>query len=169
MIANPWVRPYVLTGGRTQTRKHPYLHTLVSVDRYDASASARLLPEARRLYERAAVGTQSVAELSAHCAVSLGVTRVLLEDLAAAELVRINDDALSAPRGPPSAEQGHRRPVGSRPPRLNPAAGPDLAGVKIAGCPRLPNPKPGPARPSSRSTPTTSPSISRRPRCSPAQ
>jgi hypothetical protein len=97
MVANPWVRPYVLTGGRTQTRKHPYLHTLVSVDRYDESASARLLPEARRLYERAAVGVQSVAELSAHCEVSLGVTRVLLEDLAAAEMVRINDDALCAP------------------------------------------------------------------------
>ena len=97
MVANPWVRPYVLTGGRTQTKKHPYLHTLVSVDRYDETASARLLPEARRLYERAAVGVQSVAELSAHCEVSLGVTRVLLEDLAAAEMVRINDDALSAP------------------------------------------------------------------------
>jgi Protein of unknown function (DUF742) len=100
VIANPWVRPYVLTGGRTQTRKHPYLHTLVSVDRYDESASARLLPEARRLYERAAVATQSVAELSAHCSVSLGVTRILLEDLAAADLVRINDDALAAPRDP---------------------------------------------------------------------
>jgi hypothetical protein len=97
MGANPWVRPYVLTGGRTQTRKYPYLHTLVSVDRYDESASARLLPEARRLYERAAVGVQSVAELSAHCEVSLGVTRVLLEDLAVADLVRVNDDALSAP------------------------------------------------------------------------
>ena len=78
MVANPWVRPYVLTGGRTQTRKYPYLHTLVSVDRYDESASARLLPEARRLYDRAAVGVQSVAELSAHCQVSIGVTRVLL-------------------------------------------------------------------------------------------
>ena len=97
MVANPWVRPYVLTGGRTQTRKHPYLHTLVSVDRYDETASARLLPEARRLYERAAVGVQSVAELSAHCQVSLGVTRVLVEDLAAADMVRVNDDALSAP------------------------------------------------------------------------
>jgi hypothetical protein len=97
MTANPWVRPYVLTGGRTQARNHPYLHTLVSVDRYDASASARMLPEARRLYERAAVGVQSVAELSAHCQVSLGVTRVLLEDLAAADLVHINDDALAAP------------------------------------------------------------------------
>jgi hypothetical protein len=98
VTANPWVRPYVLTGGRTQSKKHPYLHTLVSVEEYDASAAARLLPEARRLYERAAVGVQSVAELSAHCSVSLGVTRVLLEDLAAADLVRINDDALSAPR-----------------------------------------------------------------------
>ena len=97
MTANPWVRPYVLTGGRTRTRKHPLVHTLVSVDRYDESASARLLPEARRLYDRAAVGVQSVAELSAHCQVSIGVTRVLLEDLAAAEMVRINDDALSAP------------------------------------------------------------------------
>jgi Protein of unknown function (DUF742) len=98
VTANPWVRPYVLTGGRTQSKKHPYLHTLVSVDRYDSTASAGLLPEARRLYERAAVGIQSVAELSAHCAVSLGVTRVLLEDLAAADLVRINEEALSAPR-----------------------------------------------------------------------
>jgi hypothetical protein len=97
MVANPWVRPYILTGGRTQTRKHPYLHTLVSVDRYDETASARLLPEARRLYERAAVGVQSVAELSAHCQVSLGVTRVLVEDLAAADMVRVNDDALSEP------------------------------------------------------------------------
>jgi hypothetical protein len=97
MIANPWVRPYVLTGGRTRPRNRPYVHTLVSVERYDQSASARLSPEARRLYERAAAGTQSVAELSAHCALSLGVTRVLLEDLVAAELVHINDDALSAP------------------------------------------------------------------------
>ena len=46
------------------------------------------------------MGTQSVAELSAHCKVPLGVTRVLLEDLAAADLVRIHDDALSAPGDP---------------------------------------------------------------------
>jgi Protein of unknown function (DUF742) len=98
VTANPWVRPYVMTGGRTRTRKHPLVHTLVSVDRYDQTATAGLSPETRRLYERAAAGTQSVAELSAHCAVSLGVTRVLLEDLAAAGLVRINDDALCAPR-----------------------------------------------------------------------
>ena len=143
MIANPWVRPYVLTGGRTQTRKHPYLHTLVSVDRYDESASARLLPEARRLYERAAVGIQSVAELSAHCAVSLGVTRVLLEDLAAADLVRINDDALSAPRDPICCNGSSRafasRPTGRDPPGLG------------SRMPALTESEAGPARTCSRS------------------
>ena len=97
MTANPWVRPYVLTGGRTTTRHNLYVHTLVSVERYDPATAARLSPEARRLYERAAAGLQSVAELSAYCGLSLGVTRVLLEDLGAAELVRIIDDDYASP------------------------------------------------------------------------
>jgi hypothetical protein len=97
MSANPWVRPYVLTGGRTRTRHHLYVHTLVSVERYDPAAALRLSPEARRLYERASFGAQSVAELSAHCGVSLGVTRVLLEDLAAAGRVQINDEIYASP------------------------------------------------------------------------
>ena len=97
MTLNPWVRPYVLTGGRTRTKHNLYVHTLVVVDRYDAAAALRLSPEARRLYERASFGAQSVAELSAHCAVSLGVTRVLLEDLAATGFVVINDDTYASP------------------------------------------------------------------------
>ncbi len=97
MTANPWVRPYVLTAGRTRTRHHLYVHTLVSVERYDPAAAARLSPEARRIYERASFGTQSVAELSAHCGISLGVTRVLLEDLVAADHVLINEEAYSSP------------------------------------------------------------------------
>ena len=97
MSANPWVRPYVLTGGRTRTRHNLYVHTLVSVPWFDPSAAARLSPEARRLYERASTGAQSVAELSAHCGVSLGVTRVLLEDLAAADWLQVNEDAYVSP------------------------------------------------------------------------
>lgn len=97
MTANPWVRPYMLTRGRTQTRHDLYVHTLVSAERYDAAAAVKLTPEARRLYERASAGAQSVAELSAHCGVPLGVTRVLLEDLAAAEYVRINDETYASP------------------------------------------------------------------------
>jgi hypothetical protein len=97
MSANPWVRPYVLTGGRTRTRRHLYVHTLVSASRSAPTSAARLSPEARRLYERASAGAQSVAELSAHCGVSLGVTRVLLEDLAAADWVQINEDVYVSP------------------------------------------------------------------------
>lgn len=97
MNANPWVRPYVLTGGRTRTRHHLYVHTLVSVERYDPASATRLSPEAQRIYERASLGTQSVAELSAHCGVSLGVTRVLLEDLAGSEHVKINEETYSSP------------------------------------------------------------------------
>jgi hypothetical protein len=97
MTVNPWVRPYILTGGRTRTRHNLYVHTMVTVARYDAAAALNLSPEGRRLYERASFGAQSVAELSAHCGVSLGVTRVLLEDLAATGFVVINDDAYASP------------------------------------------------------------------------
>jgi len=97
VTVNPWVRPYVLTGGRTPAVHNLYVHTLVAVDHYDANAARRLSPEARRLYERAASGPQSVAELSAHCGVSLGVTRVLLEDLAAQDRVQINGEAYASP------------------------------------------------------------------------
>jgi hypothetical protein len=97
MSANPWVRPYVLTGGRTRARRNLYVHTLVSTLWFDPTAAARLSPEARRLYERVSAGAQSVAELSAHCGVSLGVTRVLLEDLAAADWVQVNEDVYVSP------------------------------------------------------------------------
>lgn len=97
MSANPWVRPYVLTRGRTRTRNPLHVHTLVMVDRYDGAGARRLAPEARRLYERAALAPASVAELSAHCGVSLGVTRVLLEDLASAGRVRIHAGEYSSP------------------------------------------------------------------------
>ena len=38
-----------------------------------------------------------MAELSAHSGVSLGVTRVLLEDLAAADHVQINEETYASP------------------------------------------------------------------------
>jgi hypothetical protein len=97
VTGNPWIRPYVLTGGRTRTQKQLYVHTLVSVGDYDPGAARQLSPEARSLYERAAQGAQSVAELSAHCGVSLGVTRVLLEDLAGSGRVRISENRYSGP------------------------------------------------------------------------
>lgn len=100
MTANPWVRPYVLTGGRTRSRQNLFVHTLVAVQDYDPTFSARLLPEARSLYERAYATTESIAELSAHCGISLGVTRVLLGDMAAGNRVMINPEAYTSPFDP---------------------------------------------------------------------
>lgn len=100
MMVNPWLRPYVLTGGRTVTRQHLLVHTLVGVENYDAAFAARLLPEAQALYERAYAATESVAELSAHCGISLGVTRVLLGDLAASNRVLIYPETYDSPYDP---------------------------------------------------------------------
>lgn len=99
MSGNPWVRPYVLTGGRTRGRRQLLVHTRVSGGRYDSAFAARLLPEARALYDRAHRVSESVAELSAHCGISLGVTRVLLSDLAAGGRVEIGPEA-AAPYDP---------------------------------------------------------------------
>ncbi len=51
--ANPWVRPYVLTSGRTRGggRGQLLIHTLVSAPGYDPVFAVRLLPEARALYD----------------------------------------------------------------------------------------------------------------------
>jgi hypothetical protein len=90
------VRPYVLTGGRTRTRQPLLVHTLVSVPHYDAMFAASLLPEARSLYEQARE-TRSVAELSARAGVSLGVTRVVVDDLAITDRVVIHSEMYSSP------------------------------------------------------------------------
>lgn len=97
MASMHWkVRPYVLTGGRTRTRQHLLVHTLVSVPHYDVMFAASLLPEARSLYEHARE-TKSVAELSACAGMSLGVTRVVLDDLAATERVVIHAEIYNSP------------------------------------------------------------------------
>lgn len=94
---NPWVRPYVLTRGRTRGQGQLLVHTLVSAPGYDPRFATTLLPEARVLYERAAAVTESVAELSAHCGVPLGVTRVLLGDLCSAGRVLVEAPATASP------------------------------------------------------------------------
>jgi Protein of unknown function (DUF742) len=96
LTASPWVRPYVVTGGRTHTR-HLLVHTLVFAPDYNPSLVAQLPPEARFLYERAHTHTESVAELSAHCGIPLGVTRVLLSDLVAAGHVEVGPDPYASP------------------------------------------------------------------------
>ena len=75
-------RPYTLVGGRT-ARSDFRVEALVSAPSYDPDLSARLLPHVRSIYELAARGRVSVAELSPTTSLPLGVVRVLIADLVA--------------------------------------------------------------------------------------
>ncbi|RZQ64004.1 DUF742 domain-containing protein [Amycolatopsis suaedae] len=88
------VRPYTLTGGRTKTRHHLLVETLISVPRYDPALADSLMPESRALYERAR-SRSSIAELSAGLTMPLGVVRVLLSDLAVQGAIYIHPTAHS--------------------------------------------------------------------------
>jgi hypothetical protein len=100
-----WSRPYLLTGGRTGGRHPLYTHTLISAPHFDKAMTGAMKPEARALYEWAASGLHSIAELSAHADVPLGVTRVLLNDLIQAGHVVITPDTYSSPYDPALMER----------------------------------------------------------------
>lgn len=75
------VRSYVLTGGRTRSNADLPFETIVKVTPQGAAAAPRLALERRRIIDLC--GTPlSVAEISAHLHVPLGVARVLVGDLA---------------------------------------------------------------------------------------
>ncbi|RNL83522.1 DUF742 domain-containing protein [Halostreptopolyspora alba] len=75
------IRPYTFTGGRTRSRHPLMVQTLVSVADAGAPPPANLLPESESIY-RMCRETRSVAELSAELKIPMGVTQVLLSDLA---------------------------------------------------------------------------------------
>ncbi|MER6440116.1 MULTISPECIES: DUF742 domain-containing protein [unclassified Streptomyces] len=84
--AGPLVRPYAMTGGRTQagpTGAHFDLIALVTLvtDAADADDDSLLGPEHRHLIDLCRTETQSVAELAADTDLPVGVVRVLLGDL----------------------------------------------------------------------------------------
>ena len=80
------VRPYLITSGRTPSGPALPLETLVRTTARGALAQAS--------YEAAHILSvcrepRSIAEISAHLGVPVGVTRVLIADLAAAELLTV--------------------------------------------------------------------------------
>ncbi|MBG0825681.1 DUF742 domain-containing protein [Planomonospora sp. ID91781] len=94
------VRPYVVTGGRAHPRIPFDLVTLV-VTVADAPASRgdpAIGPEKRRMLALCRGGALSVAEIAAHLALPVSITKVLLGDLVDAGLV--------ATRPPASTAQG---------------------------------------------------------------
>lgn len=88
------VRPYALTRGRTRSvRSDLALEALVrGVGMADPSST----PERRRILELSTASILSIAELSAHLSLPLGVIRVLVGDLAAEGLVVVHTGSPSA-------------------------------------------------------------------------
>ncbi len=84
------VRPYAVTGGRVSAaNSHLPLEALVQAP--SASRSFRgLTPEKKKILQLAAGQYQSVAELSAHTRLPLGVVRVLVTDLAEEKYLTIH-------------------------------------------------------------------------------
>jgi hypothetical protein len=93
------IRPYALTGGRTRTRHHLLVETLISVPEFDPVLAESLMPESRLLYSRARQ-RMSVAELSASLDLPLGVVRVLVSDLAGQNAVFIHPTAYAYQNNP---------------------------------------------------------------------
>ena len=88
---HPQVRPFLLANGRTRapTRRPLMVHTIVSAPRYGPFTAAALAPLERSVYEHARRGA-SVAEVSAHSGLALGLVRVILADLANRSLITIH-------------------------------------------------------------------------------
>ena len=84
------VRPYAVTGGRVVGKADGLaVEALVETLNPDQSLKG-LTPEKKKILQLAAEDFISVAELSAHCKLPLGVIRVLVADLAEHEYLKIH-------------------------------------------------------------------------------
>ena len=84
------VRPYAVTGGRVSAASIDLpMEALVEASS-NAEALRGLTPEKKKILQLATGQYQSVAELSAHTRLPLGVVRVLVTDLAEVNYLRIH-------------------------------------------------------------------------------
>jgi hypothetical protein len=74
------VRSYVLTGGRTRSNADLPLETLVKVSPQGVSAAPRLALERKQIVALSTTPI-SIAEVSAHLSIPLGVARVLVGNM----------------------------------------------------------------------------------------
>ena len=93
------VRPYTVTGGRTRALSSDLpLEALVrAVGRLHSVPAEGLPPERRRILELTSERILSVAELSAHLHLPLGVVRVLVGDLVNNGSVVVHGGARTTP------------------------------------------------------------------------
>ena len=83
------VRPYAMTGGRTEPRYELEIEAMVAVAHYQDRDLSLLSPECQAILGLGG-GWRSVAEISAVLQMPLGVARILIADMAADGLVRIH-------------------------------------------------------------------------------
>jgi Protein of unknown function (DUF742) len=84
------VRPYAVTGGRTRAKTSDPMPVETLIQGLGDHTQVGLTPERRRILELTAEQYLSVAELSAHVKLPVGIMRVLLSDLAESGNVRIH-------------------------------------------------------------------------------
>ncbi|MHA6798188.1 DUF742 domain-containing protein [Bounagaea algeriensis] len=87
------VRPYARTRGRTRTDYDLAIETLVTTSERGRAQNTPVKPEHRTISELC-VQARSVAEVSAHLRLPLGVVRVLIGDMAGLGLVLIHDGGM---------------------------------------------------------------------------
>jgi hypothetical protein len=94
------VRPYTVTGGRTRPTSDdlPFEALVEAV----AEPAVSMTPERRRILDLARDEYVSLAELSAHLHLPLGVVRVVVGDLADAGQVRVHGTRTPGTAGPAS-------------------------------------------------------------------
>ncbi len=92
------VRPYTVTGGRTQPRCQLQVEALVTATVYEPRDLSVLAPECQAILQFCR-DWRSVAEISAVLRLPLGVARILIADMGADGLVRIHqrEDAEGRP------------------------------------------------------------------------
>jgi hypothetical protein len=92
------VRPYTVTGGRTQSRFQLAIEALVTATVLEPRDLSVLAPECQAILQFCR-DWRSVAEVSAVLRLPLGVSRILIADMSADGLVRIQqrDDAEGRP------------------------------------------------------------------------
>lgn len=88
--AGPIVRPYAMTGGRTRPKGQFDLVALVVATHGVSAVAGSMEPEHAAIMTICQI-PQSVAEISAHLDLPLGIVRVLLGDLRERGLVRVRD------------------------------------------------------------------------------
>ncbi len=83
------VRPYALTGGRTRSVQDLPIETIVKATLRGLSMTSQLTLERKRIITLCVV-PMSIAEVSAHLHLPLGVARVLVGDMSAEALLETN-------------------------------------------------------------------------------